>query len=255
MPQTPGFKSAGFVQILVLVSLTGIGGVVTASVIEAMTGNRAAAALQWTIESDALAGSTFNRISDAVANPSDKLELSLIEKEQALDLGIGVVSAAVESESSKVNLMLADLAIVHRYATNAGLSTTQAGALVAEVGETRRAGNANKAFDALLLHLLGLRSYSELAADVSVVGTDSGVDPAYATLRVLSAIPDLSPAQVQLLEKTPASGRATAVSSRYFGSSGTRYALVATIRKGAHESQRRLVVEVTASGRMVPVRP
>jgi hypothetical protein len=255
MSATPDRKSGGFVQILVLVSLTGIGAVVTASVIESMTGNRAAAALRWAIESDALAGSTFNRISDAVANPADALELSLIGDEQALDLGIGMVSAAVESESSKVNLMLADLAILHRYAINAGLSSTQASAFVAGLGEARKVRDATKAFDTLLLHLVGSRSYSDLASDFTVVGTSAGVDPAYATLQVLSALPDLSPAQVQLLESTPASGRAYAVSSKFFASGGSRYSMVATIRKGAHQSQRRLVVQVTTSGRMVPVRP
>jgi hypothetical protein len=127
MRATPGHKSSGFAQILVLVSLTGIGAVVTAAVIESMSGNRAAAALQWTIESDALAASAFNRISDAVANPSDKLELSLLEGERNLDVGVGVVSGSIESESSKVNLMLADFAILHRYATNAGLASAGPG--------------------------------------------------------------------------------------------------------------------------------
>ncbi len=212
MPSRPfltspaGLRSAGFVQLLVLVSLAGIGAIVTASLGLASVNNQAAAALERTVETEALAASAFTRLSHAIADPSDDLELVVLDVEVPLNFGRGAVGLKIESEASKVNLMLADLALLRRYVTNAGLSSDDANAVVEALDQARGAGDRRWAIDTLLVALDGLRSHSDLLEDVSVFSTTAGIDPAYATSRTPASIPDLSTAQLAQLRTAAPSG-------------------------------------------------
>jgi hypothetical protein len=244
------------VQLLVLMSLAAIGAIVTASITVARINHQAAAGLERTIEVEALATSALRRIFHAIENPTDDLELELLTNEVPLQVGGVVVGMKIESEASKVNLMLADVAMLQQYLTSAGLTNDEASAVAVAVEQARRNGERRRVFDTVLLALAGLLSQAELLEDVGVFGTTSGLDPAYATPRALASVPDLSPARVALLETTPPPDRARIGRSAYFANGGTRYSLVATIRWGdSQTSQRRLVVELTGAGKALPLSP
>ena len=247
---------AGFVQILVLVSLTGLGAAVTAAMSVARSGNEAGAALERTIAADLLATSAFRRISSAIADPADSLELALLERGGTIiDLAGSTVGLELESEASKINLQRADLAIVRRYALNAGLAVPEAEVLTRELATARSSPDPRQSFYAVLTALAGKRTYAELAEDLTIFGETAGIDPAYATARTLSAIPDLSPAQVALLQGVPPNRRRDIATSQFFAQSGSRYSFVASIDWGNGETQRRLVVAITAAGRALTIAP
>lgn len=242
-------RDAGFAQLAVLGSLTILAALMTAAVATAMSGNKAASALEAAISNEAAARAGIARLVSAISNPSDTLEVKAFESAVTLDLSGTVVHLRIESEASKLSLLLSDIALLLRYARNAGTTTDDTEQLRQTLMKSRTERDGAAGLQAMIETLRGLRSRGELLQDLTIYGTMSGIDPAYATANALAVIPDLSPAQIVPLLQTPPGDRAMRFQSRYFAGSGRRFSLLTTVAEPTgNEYQRRIVIELSSTG-------
>ena len=245
---------AGFVQIAVLGSLTIIAAIMTAAMAMALSANKASAALERVVEHDAATRAGLVRLISALGDPADTIETDAFAGGVTMDLSGIAVHLRIESEASKLGLMLSDMDLLVRYARNAGASTAAIDELRRALQDARSTQDKDAAQQAMLLALRGLRSRQELMTDVTAYAETSGIDPAYATASVLAALPDLTSAQVAMLLATPPSERAGRVQSRYFGGSPRRFSLLAAVvEPGGQLDERRMIVELSAAGVAIPL--
>jgi hypothetical protein len=124
---------------------------------------------------------------------------------------------------------------------------------MAAISKARDIDSANSGLNAILVSLLDHRSDRELAQDFTEFSDHSGIDPAYASGRVIAAIPDLPTSTAARISGSTIQDLAQLnLQSRYFAPNGARFSLVAHIDWGPNQSsERRLPVEVSSAGRLV----
>jgi len=85
----------------------------------------------------------------------------------------------------------------------------------------------------------------------------AGIDPRYATERVLAAVPDLDPGELASLLAMPAVDRASRHGlSRLFESGGRRFSFAVKVDQPPFvPTTRRLPIELSTSGRVVVLGP
>ncbi|MBI4924141.1 MAG: hypothetical protein HY834_20590 [Devosia nanyangense] len=250
----PPGGSAGFVQLMALVALATISAVITASIVGATTGGRTSAALERLIRSDAVATSGFVRLEAAIIDASDSLETGALAPTSDARVGVGDVQVGlrIEAEDGKIDVLRADRDLLARYLANARLPPDVEVRMLGAIDEARAREDGGAGLEAVRRALLEQGDEASFYRDFTQFGS-SGIDPVYASDRVLASFPDLSPAEVAQLIRTSPEARATgSIRSRYFKSGGRRFALVSWIDWSVGQrSELRLPIEISAAGKPI----
>lgn len=252
-PTSAKFASeSGFVQLLVVSALAVLGGLLTAGLLAAAETGRQAAALERLVRSEVAADAGFYRLVAAIEDPADTLETVALQGQTTLAMTGDELSLGIEANGSKIDVLAADLQLIERYARQAGLNGPQVGALLGELGVARQDGDSVRALEVVRVAMVGLLPGGELRRDITRFG-GPGIDPTYASSRVLHAVPDLSPADVERIAAASPEERAQfAQLSRHFSSAGRRFSLVARLRWGENAaSESRLPIEISTAGKVV----
>jgi hypothetical protein len=250
-------QSGGFVQMMVLVGLATIGAIVSAAIVSSQDGARSEAALERLVLVDALTTSGFNRLAAAMRDPSDNLETQALDPKGVADTFVAdiTVTLQIEGISGKIDVLRTDRNILARYLSNSALSSNEQTALLASIDKARASRDADAAIDLVFAALLDLRPLSALERDFTKFGSGAGIDPTYASGRVLAAVPGLSAADVARWVSSSAMERTQLkLQSPYFATNGTRFDLVAQVSWAPDQSvERRLPVELTTGGHLIPI--
>ena len=254
-----GFPAApatdqGFVQILLLVALATIAAVLTAVLIGARQNVLYAKALDRMIRTEALAASGFQRLGAAILDHADDLEQAALEGTDPplVTLADARLALTLEGEGGKIDLLRADMALLTEYLVNAALPAAAQARLIADIAAARDSKDGAAARDAVRLALLDSLSNAQIDADFTILGTTAGIDPRYASERVLAAVPDLDPGDLAALLAMPEAERTQQGLSRYFESGGRRFSLVVKIDQPPFApATRRLPIELSTSGRVL----
>lgn len=242
----------GFVQVIVVSALATIGGLVTASLIATTKTNQQTAALERLVRNEAIGISGSQRLAAAIDDPADALEAQALWGTVATKLANIEISFRIEPEGSKIDVLAAELGLIEGYASQVGLDPRSTTTLLGEIGKARGRSDGVTALEAVRVAMTGMLPAEGLDRDFTRFG-GAGIDPSYASSRVLHAIPDLSPADADRIAATTPDERAQHVHlSRYFSSGGRRFTLVTQIAWSANEtSERRLPIEISTSGKII----
>jgi hypothetical protein len=245
---------AGFVQIVALAGLATVGSIVTVVMLTSSASSTGARALDRLVRADAQTTSGWLRLYAALRDPYDDIENSALNATNgSLKVGKVEVLLRMESEASKLDVGLADIAVLSRYLDNAGIRNAGAEQVLDSVVAARQVGNVDAALTALQVVLLGNLDPYTLGRDLTIYSPHAGVDPTFASLAVLAALPDLTPVEASAIDQASYQERQSlGIQSNYFAPSGRTYALVAGGGSG-DSPERRLIVELSASGRPILV--
>jgi hypothetical protein len=245
---------AGFVQMVALAGLAALGSMVMVAMLASSASSTGARALDRLVRADAQTTSGWLRLYAALRDPNDGVESSALNAtNESLKVGKVEVLLRMESEASKFDVGLADIAVLSRYLDNAGIRNAAAGQVLDRVVAARQMGNVDAALTALQVVLLGNLDPPALGRDLTIYGPHAGIDPTFASLAVLAALPDLTPAEASAIDQASYQERQSlGIQSNYFAPGGRTYALVAGGGSG-DSPERRLILELSASGRPILV--
>ena len=213
---------------------------------------RQTAALERLVRSDAIAVSGFQRLAAAIDESADVLENQALQGFVSLPLASAEILLGIEADGSKIDVLAADPLMLERYLTEASLDLRRVTILLGDIGVARSRSDGAGALEIVRAAIAGLLPTGAFDRDLTRFGS-SGVDPTYASARVLHAIPDLAPSDADRIAATPAGERAQyARLSGYFASTGRHFSLVTRIGWGADAAaERRLPIEISTSGKVV----
>jgi hypothetical protein len=238
--------------LIVVSALAALGGLLTAGLLSATQTGRQAAALERLVRSDVAADAGFLRLVAAIEDPGDALENAALQAPTRLDVADYELLLRIEANGSKIDVLAGDLALLGRYARQAGLDARDVAALLDALGAARDRQDGVAALEFARVALAGWRSGEELSRDITRFG-GVGIDPTYASSRVLHAVPEVSPTDADRIAAAPPDERAQfARLSRYFSSTGRRFSLLARMGWGAdNASEQRLPIEISTAGKVV----
>lgn len=237
---------------MVVAALAGLGGLLTASLMATTHTSRQVAALERLVRSEVLGACGSYRLAAAIGDPADVLESLALQEAARVGIGDTEMSLRIEISGGKIDVLAAEVDLIERYAGQSGLAPPAVAGLLTDIGEARARADGAAALEAIRSALAGTLPLAEIDRDFTRFG-GAGIDPSYASSRVLHAIPDLSPADAdRIVAAAPEERAKDAHLSRYFSSTGRRFSLVTQAAWGANEtSERRLPIEISTSGKVV----
>ncbi len=248
-------STGGFVQMMALIALGTISAVVMGTMLVATRSGSSTAALQRLVVTDALTTSAFARLEAAMIDPADDLETAALRSDAPTQIQVGDVRVAVRIEGigGKIDPTRTAPEVMSRYLANSHLSTDEIAAIMTAIGKARDAGNIQAAYEAVLAGLLDRSPEQDIWRDFTQFSDHSGLDPFYASPRVIAAIPDLPASPTAGISGSTIQDLAQRnLQSQYFEPNGGRFSLVAYIAWGPNQSsERQLPVEISSAGRMV----
>ena len=245
-------SEAGFAQILVIAALAVLAAVMTAAVSMSRLGAQQISALDARVVADVTLDSGLRLLRAALDDPDDDLEVRAMAAPVTTRIGDEQVELAIAGEGGKIDVLRSDMSLVERFSRNAGLNQDELAQLVTAPSDRRAVGDDVGAMDAVQLALAAAVGFAAIEESFTRFGSDR-IDPAFASLAVLRAIPDLGDAEARRIAATSSSERApyTAL-SRYFASGSRRFMLIAKSSAGARGTfERRLPIELTNSGGVI----
>lgn len=205
---------------------------------------RQVAALERMITSQVVLESGLRRLQAGFASVDDDVENRALMAAVPVLVGRTPVSLGIENEAGKIDVMRAAEPVVLGYLSRFWERPPTRAALRA----ARAGGEGAGAFQAIALQL----PQDELAdayRDLTRFGLQ-GIDPQYASRRVLESLPDLAKGEAARIAELPAGQRTLSPSaSQYFVTGGHTFSLVASL--ASDQRSVRLPVEVSTSGRVV----
>lgn len=243
-------RESGFAQILVIAALAVLAAVMTAAVSTSRLGGQQISALDARVVADVRLDSGLQLSRAALNDPADDLELRVMEA--PVELTIGDEQVDLASEGGKIDVLRSDMPLIERFCINAGLNQDELALLVAALSDRRAVGDDVGAMDAVELALSEDVDFDVIEESFTRFGSDR-IDPAFASLAVLRAIPDLADAEARRIAATPFRERSQYTPlSRYFASGLRRFMLIARSATGAKDAfERRLPIELTNSGGVI----
>lgn len=214
-------SSEGFVQLIALAGLIAVSGLIVAGSNAALFTVKQASDLRNQLQNDVLLSSAIRyTLESGQALESNFQPLTVTIDQQPMSLHI-------EAEGGKIDPNVAPRELVSSYLEEAGLPATDTGALLdtLDVEDAQGVILIAKA----IASSLGQAELHILRQDLTDFGT-TGVDPHYASERVLRLVPGLSEADVRaILRERTRSADPKLPSSPYFVSAPPRFTLVAEI--------------------------
>lgn len=237
----PPCRSSGFVQVLALAGLITVSGLVVAGSSTALFAVQEASTLRDRLQREVVLSSALRYgLASGRALGPDFASFDVAIDDQ-------LVTLYVEPEGGKIDIGSAPPQLLRGYLLEAGLSTANPEALlrVREALADERTALNTKVLSSLLTHI----DLESLNQDITSFGS-AGIDPRYATERVLRAIPGLGRSDVAaILAERSRSADPRLPASAYFTSAGPKFTLVAEIAgEGGSHSVKRMPFEVTSSG-------
>lgn len=235
-------SSNGFVQLVALAGLIAISGLIVAGSNTALFAVKQASGLRDQLQNDVL-------LSSAIRYGLESGQ-ALGSNFQPFTVTVDGLTVAlhVEAEGGKIDPAAAPKELVSGYLEQAGLSATDNIGSLLDTLEADRAQGTMLTTGAIASSL-GRAELDTLRQDLADFGS-TGVDPRYASERVLRSVPNLSDADVQdIITQRGQSADPKLPSSPYFMSAPPRFTLVADIASadGTRDSKR-FLFEVTSGG-------
>jgi hypothetical protein len=210
-------------------------------------------ALDARVVADVTLDSGLRLLRAALDDPADDLEVrALAAPPVAIRIGDEQVELAIAGEGGKIDVLRSDMSLVARFSLNARLNQDELARLVTALSDRRAAGDDVGAMDAVQLALAEAIGFAAIEDSFTRFGSDR-IDPAFATLAVLRAIPDLGDAEARRIAATSSSERAQYTPlSRYFAGGSRRFMLIArSAAEAKGKFERRLPIELTNSGGVI----
>jgi len=227
-------------------------GTITGTLSISHSASTAAAAHERLVQIDIASASAFRRGLVAFAEDGDELAVEALHEPVPVSAGPQTIELSLEAEGGKVDVLRADHGLIGRLAVGLGLDDGRVAAMLSELAVARKDEDAERA-------LAVVRQYLVVAADdldalVTVRGSDR-IDPTLAADEVLAAIPDLNPVQLAQILAVSRQARGQFIGwSRYFGTGGRSFAIVARVDWAEDQrSVRRLPIELSTSGQAMVV--
>lgn len=241
---------AGFTLVIVLVALVSLASMLTSLMLLSRDATLTARVFERQAVARVVDAATFARLATALVDPSDTFETALSAPGGAIDgtLSGQAVVVSLEREGGKIDPRGTAPQIVERY-----LATATPSGVPATLQTLRSARTDKDLRVSLLATLLPHLPFEQVAQDFTLWGETPGIDPAGASLAVLTALPDLTPAAArQIFESHGGAANTGLARSAYFGPPSRRFSLRVAIRWNEGETWvRRIPFEITASGQPV----
>jgi hypothetical protein len=245
----------GFAQVLVLFSLATLCGLLTVALTQGLRTSQYSRALDLQLRGGAVARSGVDIIIDAIENPSVTLETALLGAEVPYVTMIAGTDTQfeIQAEAGKINPATIELELLAGYLTDAAVPPQTQTELLAALRMPRDEVDGLAALREVHAHLLPFIDMQQLRRDFGIWNTAAGIDPTFASRAVLSAVPDITDADVESLIlarwTNPDAGRPV---SRYFSRSRAVFCAVATV----HWDENRIAsyaeaIEITNGGRVL----
>lgn len=241
-------SESGFTLIIVLVALVSLAGLLSGLLLLSRETSEAARIIERQAVARVAEFAAYGRLDAALRDPADRFEEALSADNGQITIRFSghSVSLSLEREGGKIDPRITAPAILARFLARAAPPPPP------QLSETlRMSSNPSDLRVALLSSLLPWLDVDQIAQDFTLWGQNPGIDPTGASLPVLMALPDLTPADArQVFESHGATASAGFVHSDYFGPPSRRFSLRLAIRWTDSESWvRRIPFEVTGSGR------
>lgn len=245
-------RADGFAQVTLLLALAAIAAVLTASLATSRGASRQAASLEQLARGEARAESGFQRLLAAFADPADELEAVAFAGDAQVSVGGVPVTLRIEAEGSKIDVLEADRSMVARYLEQNFVVGGEIASVLAALEADRSRADATAASLLLELALVGGLDLGQMRRDLTRFG-GKGIDPQYASERVLRAVPDLTLAEADRIAALGPSERASFLGrSSYFASGGRHFTLVAEIDgDGGGSMEWHLPIEISTAGKAI----
>jgi hypothetical protein len=247
----------GFVQIGALAGLAVVAGIVTLALSFSLGFQRNTATFERSAFGAMAADSGIRRLIASIEHPADTLAASVGVTGTAYPFELSglPMTLAIEGEAGKLDPLTVERPLLESYVRNTLLPAADVTLLFSQLDIARGTHDGTRAMELLEKYLAPALSPEDLARDFTSRAGLAGIDPMYASERVLRALPDLDPAAVDeiLRRRTTEPSVVQAFYSRYF-SRGVRpeFTLVATVdRDERHAVVRRVPVEMTTAGRVL----
>ena len=247
---TPSAPDAGFTLVIVLVALVSLSGLLTSLMLLSRDATLTARVIERQVVARVTEASVFARLKAALADQADVFETTLSAPGAEIngELSGHKVTLSLEHEGGKIDPRVTAQAILVRYLASAIPASPP------DLPERLRTAFASRDLRiALLSTLLPHLSFEQIARDFTLWGEAPGIDPAGASLAVLSALPDMTPAGArQIFESHGEAANTGFANSAHFGPPSRRFSLRIAIGWNASETWvRRIPFEITASGQPV----
>lgn len=231
-------NAEGFAQIIALTGLAILGGMIATLQLQATGATRAQSALQQAIVGRIAAGSATRRVFSAIENDADTLEATLARGNGTLQLHEAGLDMAVslEREGGKISAANSPSELMQGYLAGLGV-VSPASAGVSEVQAT--AGVRAMVTIGLLQHNVD----ASFDQEFSRYHLSLGINPLFASDRVLDAVPDLTDWDRGDILRDRHTGKINAISS-YFSADVTALSLV------LQSPARRSTFVLTAGGKV-----
>jgi len=178
---------------------------------------------------------------------------SFVTHDKVIDVGAIEVTVSLVSVGGMLNPIGTAPTVIDAYFDRLKLSAVDREGLREKLVAARNAHDADAAMVAVYRYLIPLMSAGEIAADFSVFNPTSGVDPHYASERVLTALPDLTLPDVQrITEERSHKVEPLTIHSAYFVSAIPRFVVVGEIRHGdGTRYVERVPIEISSAGSVI----
>lgn len=201
-------NAEGFAQIIALTGMAILGGMIATLQLQTIGAIRAQSALQQTIYGRIAADSATRRIFSAIENDDDTLEATLAHANGTLQLHEAGLDMAIvlEREGGKISASNSPSELVQGYLAGLGVVGTAS----ARVGEVPPSAGVQAI---VTIGLLQQNVDGSFDQDFSRYHLSPGINPLFASDRVLDAVPDLTDWDKQSILRERNSGAITATSS------------------------------------------
>jgi hypothetical protein len=249
----------GFAQVLVLTSLATISAIITVALVHASGSGALTSALDRQVRGEAAAVSGIRRVIAAIEAPADDLETRILSSEHPLPFEFGEtrVELQIDGEGGKINPVRSAPELLTGYIGTLPLSEDARRGLLAAIEDARELDDREAGLQAVHRYLLPIVPMAQLESDFGIWNQTGGVDPLYASERVLSAIPDLTAGGVaQVLQLRKSDPSAVRALSAHFATGRPIFSIVAVVRGSAGEmTSKRVPIEISSAGRVLVLEP
>lgn len=248
-------RDAGFAQIVVLAALAVISAILTVALAAASTNDRFLTVFDRRVRAEVAADSSIREILSAIGDTADTAEQELLKGQVDLAIGQMSIELRIEGEAGKIDPLLTNPDVLGGYLDDLGVGGAERAELITAIEVARGADDDGAALNVLRRTLVDRIPPGEFDSDFTHFGRGAGIDPQYASSRVLRAPPDISDAAAADIEQRRGDDVASiGTLSRYFGSASTIFSVVASVSTGDRGGYvKRVPIEITTGGRAIPL--
>jgi hypothetical protein len=250
-------QSGGFVTVAVLIGLSIAAAILTNALADSRFSGEALAAVERQTVDQASVRSAIRRLFAGIENPSGDPETDTLPIPGSLSLAVPGANALLEleAEAGKINLFTADPVLAASYLAKAsGLPPASLNTALSKGRAHFDAGRRAEAMAEIEGLLLKTLTYTEVMRDITVAHVSTGVDPIYASLRLLESVPGIGGRAESILTQRQENPAAVRAMSPYFVEIRSNFRVVASKETAAGTTQKQaLSFGITSAGKIKPI--